>query len=165
MGAVVAIWLTHKRALFLLLLSLSTGTKLFVGAPGTTDEQAAAKVAISIFLNRYGFLVNDVDDQTKSPFVTAYKGECRFLLAAVAPQGWDRDIIHRLGAPNDRVFFVVDGEVYEDQPRWRTWIQFYLRRLNRYIGRRLAVRPTLGAIASPECDVRHLAWQDFPKLP
>lgn len=148
-----------------LLAAISVGGKLLLGVmPRDADEDANVKAAIAGFLSGHGFSIEQ-GDTPGTAFVWASNGSCRFALGAVAPRGWDRDAIRRLADPDDRIFYVIDGERYEYQPAWRTWLRDGWRRLNRHLGRRIANRPDLGAIASPACDVRNLHWERFPKLP
>jgi len=90
--------------------------------------------------------------------VPAIRGECRVLVAAVAPQGWHRDILRRLAGPGDQVAFLVDGRLYDDQPVWQTLSQYYWDRLNRIIGRDAGGALPRGILASPDCDLSAPMW-------
>jgi hypothetical protein len=154
--------MSHRHLIFLLLLSLTVGIKLMFGvSTRDADERAAAKAAISDFLSHREFSIDHADNHPGSRFVSASKGECHLQIAAVAPQGWNRDAIWRQSKPNDRVFFIVNDVIYRDQPTWQTWAGYYWRQLNHYVGRQVAAHPPLGAIASPDCDV----WREFLQLP
>src|SRR5690349_8049395 len=102
MEVAVMVYLSHKHLIFLFLLILSVGTKLILSiATPTADEQTAAKAAISNFLGYHGFSIDSGGDRPDSPFVSASNGQCRLVVAAVAPQGWNRDAIRQQSEPND----------------------------------------------------------------
>jgi hypothetical protein len=91
-------------------------------------------------------------------------GDCRLLVALVAPQGWHRDIVRQLASQYDQVFFVFGGVVYQDQPTRLTLMHQYWRTLNIFAGRKLPIRPVLGIVASPACNLRDMPWQELAKL-
>jgi hypothetical protein len=162
----VTAWYASRGALALLLV-LSVGIKLTHGYSTPLSQAASVtKSEVAAFLDRQGFRVDEVDaTNVDSPFVQAAKGTCHLLAVAAAPQGWHRDLVHRLAAPDDQVFFVVDGTVFDDQPQWRTWTYHYWRLVNRFVGRRLPLHPVLGVVASPDCDLGNLPWRDVARLP
>lgn len=166
MGSGVAGWRRARGPVLALLLALSVGAKAVLGGASVDDGgRAAAKVAVATLLGRHGFRVDATEDDAASPFVSAVRGDCRLLVVAVSPQGWERDLVHRLAPPGGGAVFVFDGEFHEDQPKLRTSALHYWRRLNALAGRRLPARPVLGVVASPECDLRGVAWSDVAELP
>jgi hypothetical protein len=159
-------WRDPRSLCFALLLALSVSAKAVLGgAPEHDDGRAATKEAAATFLGRHGFRLEATEDEPALPFVRAVLGDCRLLVVVVSPQGWERDIVHRLAPPGGEVFFVADGEIHEDQPKVRTMALHYWRRLNRLAGRRLPARPVLGVVGSPGCDLRGVRWSDVTELP
>jgi|tagenome__1003787_1003787.scaffolds.fasta_scaffold20850676_1 hypothetical protein len=156
------------RGLFVLLLALSVGIKIIAGNQSVHSEsqtvRSTAKDEIATFLNDHGFQVGEVEADPDFPFVTATAGDCRVLAVLAAPQGWHRDIVHRLALPHDQGFFVFGGVVYQDQPTWLTRMHEYWRVLNNFAGRKLPVRPVLGIVASPACDLRDIPWRELAEL-
>lgn len=154
------------RLLLALLLALSVGAKLGFGGTPTDDEAfAAAEKNLTAFLVRQGFHLGEIYNQPDLPLHSATQGDCRLLVAVVSPFGMHRDILRQLASPADRVRFVVDGMVYDDQPKWRTWTEYYWQRLNRALGRRRLEWPVLGVIAPPGCNLQAIAWRDLARLP
>lgn len=149
------------------LLALSVGIKLVHGSHTRPDPAAwLAKHAVASLLRRQGFRVDPASiRQTDTPVVQAVTDTCNLLVVAAAPQGWHRDLVHRLAVPGDRVFFVVHGRIYDDQPLWRTWSYHYWRLANHLIGRRLPDHPVFGIVASDTCNLRGLPWTDIATIP
>ena len=148
------------RASFVLLLVASVGAKFAIGNPSLrvveTTMEKSAKAEIAAFLNRQGFRVDNIQDQTDSPFVSAIAGSCRLIAMAAAPQGWHRGLLQQLAKGQDQELFVYGAAVYRDQPIWLTWTDHYWSVLNRYAGRNLPTRLVLGIVASPTCNLRDM---------
>lgn len=159
------------RGAFALLLALSLGGKIIAadrslqGAGSPEADADAALGEVAAFFDRHGFRVGEVGGDPDLPSLRATAGGCELLAALVAPEGFHRDIIRRSASEQDRVFFVFDAMAYPDQPMLHTWTHHQWRVLNLRVGRRLPVRPTLGVVASPGCDLRGLPWQDIAELP
>jgi hypothetical protein len=141
------------------LLAASVGAKLMHGgAASYLDPPGGEKRAIAWSLREHGFLLSEGADDPDSPFVPAIREECRVLVAAVAPQGWHRDILRRLAGPTDQVAFLVDGRLYDDQPVWQTIRRHYWNRLNRFVGRDAGSGLPRGILASQGCDLSEPMW-------
>jgi len=88
------------RASFVLLLVASVGAKFAIGNPSLrvveTTMEKSAKAEIGAFLNRQGFRVDNIQDQTDSLFVSAINGSCHLIAMAAAPQGWHRGLLQQL---------------------------------------------------------------------
>jgi hypothetical protein len=137
------------------------GTKLTLSSLSERRGTAAASAAKQVvtLLSQEGFQLGDIDEDSDLPIVQAVRNGCHILVAVVSPLGWHRDSMRQLAKSKDRILFVVDGEFYREQPRWRTLTYYYWRRLNGYAGRRLPARPVLGLVASPKCSLQDIAWQ------
>lgn len=149
--------------LLAVLLAGSISAKLVLG--GTPDHRVAEeaeRARVAAVMAAQGFRIARAEDPD-SPFVGVERGDCRALVAAVAPQGWHRDILRRLARPGDRVAFLVGGEVLDDQPVWRTFRDYYWRRLNRFLGREVAGGSVHGVLATPGCDLTAPGWIDLAK--
>lgn len=156
------------KGAFALLLALSIGGKIIAAdrsLQGAGPPEADAALGeIAAFFDRHGFRVSEVGGEPDLPSVRATAGGCELLAVLAAPEGFHRDIIRRSASEQDRVFFVFDAVAYPDQPMLLTWTHHQWRVLNLRVGRRLPVRPTLGVVASPACDLRGLPWQDIAEL-
>ena len=159
---------SRLKLLFALLFALSTAGKVIADGRsrhGTEETiQSTAKDRIATTLGRHGFRVEKAEALPDSPFVPAVAGDCRLLVVLAAPGGWHRDITHRLASPQDQVFFVFDGVMYRDQPKWLPWVHQYWHALNLHVGRKLAARPLLGVVGSPDCDPRVIPWRELAEL-
>lgn len=148
-----------RLSVLAVLLVASVGAKLtHGGAASYLDPPGDEKAAIAWELREHGFRVSEGADDPDSPFVPAIREECSVLVATVAPQGWHRDILRRLAGPEDRVAFLVDGRLYDDQPVWRTMSRHYWNRLNRIIGRDTGSDLPHGILASQGCDLSAPMW-------
>lgn len=159
MGRGVNAWL-KPRTIVIVLFALSIGTKLILSASEYGDDEQARVVERQVvsFLGSNGFHVNDPELDVQLWTVTAVKGTCHMRVAVVSPHGWHRQVVRHTTPPGSKVFFVVDGRIYEDQPTWRTRAYFYWRRMNGLIGRSLAASLILGVVASPECGWMDNSW-------
>lgn len=155
----VAVWL-KPRILFVVLLVLSVSTKLVLGASEYGDDWGAsiAERKVVSFLQSYEFHLNEPEMDAGLWAVAAVKDTCHLRVAVVSPLGWHRQAVRHAASPSSRVFFVVDGQRYQDQPTWRTRGYAVWRRMNAFVGRRLAASLVLGVTASPECGWLDNAW-------
>lgn len=148
-----------------LLLVISVGGKIAISnqSPRVADATMGktATVELAAFLNRQGFRVES--DWPESPFVSATAGDCRITALVAAPQGWHRNILRQTASGTDQVLFVYGNTIYQDQPVWLTWTDYYWSLLNRYVGRKLPIRPVLGILALQTCNLHDIPWVEFQK--
>ncbi|MDP3418490.1 hypothetical protein [Falsiroseomonas sp.] len=151
-----------------MLLALSVGGKVIAGNQSLRGVEQAMqnteKGQVIAFLYRQGFQMDATGIEMEDVFLPVVAGDCHLVAVLAAPQGWHRDITHRVALPEDQIFFVVGAKVYQDQPAWGPWIYHYWRVLNLYVGRKLLARPVLGIVATPECDLRDMPWQEIAEL-
>lgn len=156
------------KCLFVGLLGLSLSIKVALGF--SLGFQAAALAdpalvredqAVSSFLERSGFVIEEWQGTGLLRLVSARAGECRVLVGALSPLSWHRDLLHRLAPPGGRAFFVYEGGIYEDQPRWRAWLHHYWRTSAHLIGLAVADRPLYGVVTTPACSEAKVNWRSI----
>ena len=158
------------RASLIALLILSLGIKIAARSREIYDDDGAPMVwqaerrDIITFFRHHGFQVDRTEDRPESSVIPASVGECRMLIVLASPQGWRRELVHRLASPGDQTFFVYRGTRYRDQPVWRTLIDHYWHRLYHYVGMALPPSPLFGVVASPVCELSRIPWQDIASL-
>jgi len=91
-------------------------------------------------------------------------GDCRLLIVNASPFGYNEDSVKRSAAAGDTVFFIYKSARYNEQPRWRTSVDFYWKRLNRVLGRLLPQDPVFGVVASPACGSEPASWLEEAHL-
>ena len=151
-------WLT-----LLLLSALTLGWKVVarsVDTGGRSEKDIQREVAD--FLLRQHFIVARAERiEEGQPTIRASSGPCRMLVAQSPAVGWDRDLIRRYAAAEDRVFVVFRGRIYDEQPTWRTVPDFLWARLRRELGLRVQPSPVLVVVASPSCEAERLPWGEL----
>ena len=148
-----------------LLLPLTLAWKLSV-RPGDPAELAqrerAAQLRTAEFLTRQHFLVTVADSMPEGqPSIRASAGACRLLIAKSPATGWDRDVLRRHAADNDRIFVVFRGRVYDEQPTFLTVPDYLWARFRRELGLGGAASPVLAIIATAICDAKDLPWREL----
>jgi hypothetical protein len=152
-----------KWYVILLLLPLTLGWKLAV-RPGGSGEVAAteAQRKVAEFLVRQHFSVTVSEQTTEGQLmILATAGGCRMLIAKSPAVGWDRDLIRRYAAAEDRIFVVFRGEVYAEQPTWLTVTDFLWARFRRELGMGAQAAPVLAVIATATCEAERLPWAEL----
>jgi hypothetical protein len=142
---------------------LSIGTKLVLGASEYGDDKkpSVAERRVVSFLKSHGFQLGEPEEDAQFWAVSAVNGGCYLRVAVVSPQGWHRQVVRRAAPPGSKVFFVIDGRIYQDQPVWRTRASFYWHRMNGLVGSHVATSLLLGVVASPDCDWLNGAWSEL----
>jgi hypothetical protein len=153
-------------AIMSLSLKVVNGVAAVPTVPSHLKHQLERQVAV--FLEQEGFLIDE--NQQGSDFhiavVKAIRDECRLLLAMVSPKGEQRAFLTQLAAPGDQVSFVFQGRIYKEQPIWRPLIyQYLVGQFQNYAGVGSPSSPTIGVVASPNCDLGNVAWSDFGVKP
>jgi hypothetical protein len=151
-----------KWLLLILLLAMSLGWKLAV-RPGNQDspDGRAFQLRIAEFLNRQRLIVSVGDRfEEGQPSIRANTGSCRILVVRSPAIGWDRDVIRRHASPDDEVFVVYRGKIYQEQPTLQTALDFLWTRLWRELGIYAYNYPIIAVIASKGCDARMMPWEE-----
>ena len=146
----------------ILALPLTLGSKLIVrpdlSAPSPKDvQQKVAK-----FLGQQHFTVALSDQLGEGQvMIRGGAGACRILVANSSPIAWDSAAIRRNASATDRVFVVLRGRTYEDQPTWLTVPYFLWSRLQRELGLPAQTAPLLSVIATAGCGAERLPWSEL----
>ena len=152
-----------KWALLLVVLAVSLGWKLGVrpGNPPDTDGRAL-QMQVAEFLRQQRLIVSTADRfEEGQPSVRAGAGPCRLLVIRSPAIGWDRDLIRRHAEPGDDVFVVYRGRIFQEQPTFRTVLDFLWARLLRELGLNAHSVPILAIIASKDCQAAEMPWNDL----
>jgi len=84
------------------------------------------------------------------------------VLAAKSPaMGWDRDLLRQHTTPNDRVFVVFRGKVYDEQPTWLTVPDYLWSRVQRELGINRQPTPVFAVISPVGCQAERLPWHEL----
>jgi hypothetical protein len=150
--------------IFVLVLSLSL--KIVGDTSAQTTEVNDVQSSVADLLEHQGFEVtHDTPDVDLFP-LAGVRGQCSLLVAVISPLGWHRDVIRKSAPPGSTTIFVFDGTSYRDQPVLRTRVDYYWTRFLRYAGFNHPVRPVLGIVGSPECELDKMAsWGTFAVMP
>ena len=158
---------TLKWSILLLLLVLTLGWKWAVisygggSDPGEPEEKVAAR-EVAAFLARNQFSVAGPQDVVFGmQLLEANAGLCRMRVAISASRGWHRDLIRKMTSSADRTFVVFRGEIYPEQPMWRTVPDFLWSRLLVGLGLSVHPSPVVTVIAEPNCEAESLPWSEI----
>ena len=153
-----------KWSVLLLLLVFTLGWKWAVisygGAsdPDEPEEKAAAR-EVAAFLTRNRFSVAGPQEFVYGmQLLEATTGLCRMRVALSASRGWHRDLIQNMTSSADRVFVVFRGNIYPEQPMWRTVPDFLWSRFLAGLGLSVNPSPVVTVIAQPSCEAESLPW-------
>jgi hypothetical protein len=152
-----------KYVLLIVLLSVSLGWKVLArAAPNEPPTDRAVQVRLAEFLIRQHFSVAMAEraEQGK-PALTASAGACRLLAIRSPALGWDRDLVRRYAEADDQVFIVFRGQVYADQPTFRTVLDALSSRFMRELGFKSPPSPVFAVVARNGCEASRLPWDKF----
>jgi len=149
-----------KWLILALLLPLTLGLKLAVRPANLADSpDRDAQRKVVDFLARQRFAVSATERvEEGQPMVRASAGACHLLIAKSPAMGWDRDLIRRFGTADNLVFSVFRGQIYAEQPTWRTVPDYLWARFRRELGMEVSAEPVLAVVATKICDAEKLPW-------
>jgi hypothetical protein len=156
-----------KYSVLLLLIGLTLGWKwaLISNGSGSDAGEPEDKVAareVAAFLARNHFSVVEPREVVFGmQLLEATAGLCRMQVTLSSSRGWHRDLIRNLSASADRTFVVFGGQIYPEQPMWRTVPDFLWSRLLSGLGFNVHATPVITVMAGPNCEAEQLPWSDF----
>jgi len=150
----------RPKILLVVLLAISLGLKL-TPKPENLD---AMKGEIVGFLEAHRFRVVESEESLGGmPILEADAGECRMKVLKASALGWNRDMIRGIAADGDTIFSVFEGQVYAEQPDWRSAVSYSLSKLMRNLGLTSRTTYVLAVVASANCDAQALPWRDLSR--
>jgi hypothetical protein len=93
--------------------------------------------------------------------LTASAGTCRLLAIRSPALGWDRDLIRRYAEADDHIFIVFRGQIYANQPTFRTVLDTLSSRFKRELGFKSSPSPVFAVVARSGCEAERLPWDKF----
>jgi hypothetical protein len=131
-------------SLLLKLLGFTQLTGAAVPAPVFPGEVAK-------LLERHGFQISQVTPADDLAWVSGTAGDCQVRITEVAPQGWQRSLMAEI-ARDHQLIYLFGGQTDPEQPISRTQANYYLNKVNRYLGLSAPSRPVLAVISTPTCE-------------
>lgn len=126
------------------------------------DYPPTERRLISSWLGRQHFRITPAagDDD---PFIQASRGQCQLTILSVDAHGYHRETLRKMASEGAQALFVYKGEVYPEQPVWRTWLDHHLWARARDVGIRTPRFIVLGVVARA-CRVDGLPWKDVDRI-
>jgi hypothetical protein len=156
---------SSSRALkwaLLILLPLSLGWKLVAYSYNSEEPKQKAEQKAAEFLSHHQFNFVGAEELTgEMPVVRGAAGTCRILIAMVSPRGWHQNMINNMTTSSDRTFFVFDGQVYREQPKLRTILDFLRAKFFSQMGLKMYATPVYAVIATNSCAAEKLPWSEL----
>jgi len=141
---------------FIVLLLLPT---LAWKAAIPADNPDSLKADLIHFLERNHFDVVVTDRVVNyQPVIRASTGTCRLQIARLTPDGSNKDLIRHLTQGADRSFIVFRGQVYAEQPVFRTVMIYLASRALRELGLTGHIAPVIAVAANSSCEAERLPW-------
>lgn len=147
------------EVVFVAALALTLTVKVLTGA---TAGNGAPKPegAVERVLERQGFVIGKPQAGTEPQLVPAVRGTCALRFTDISALGWHRDVLAQLTKPDEILYFVVGGRIFDEQPRWRTFAKYVTHRAAAYSGLNVgAPTPVLGVLAARTCGRGAVDWQ------
>src|SRR4051794_36443390 len=150
------------KPLFAAALIASVTLKIWTiaAARETSSADADIETRLQLFLVQAGFSTQRENGISGFPVVSGQAGSCRVLLASVAAQGWHRDLIFSKASNDNEVAFLFKGQIFSDQPRWKTWTYDKIYKLKRVFDRNLRAERIIAMVISRSCAVDKKLWAE-----
>jgi hypothetical protein len=133
-------------------LVLTLAVKVATGFARRNDTiEARWHIQAGIALEGVGFEIDGFLRDRDLPLLSVHKAGCVMLIANVSPLGWHRDVLSKIVRPNEQLFFVYRGTIFQAQPVWRTAAHYHWDRLRSYVGVADRDDSVLGIIAARSC--------------
>ncbi len=151
---------TAKVVVLVALLAISLGWKVVARAnPGERPSERGIQTRVAEFLAQQHFSVTILERAEEGkPSVTATSGSCRLLVIRSPALGWDRDLVRRYADADDRIFVVFRGQVFAQQPTFKTVFDALSSRFLRELGFKSWPSPIFAVVARAGCEAERLPW-------
>lgn len=144
--------------LLALLLPLTLAWKVIVAYENENDLASE----ITKVLSNHAFDVVQTDWMMESmPIIQATSGSCRVLVAKIAPNGSNANLIRNFATSTDQVFVVFRGKLYAEPPVLLIMTNYLLSKSLRKLGFVRRVPPVIAAVVSASCNIEQLPWGMF----
>ena len=119
---------------------------------------------LSSFLEEQSFIVAGRDKFDDFELILAYKSGCEVQATIVSPGGETNSSLESRLRPDSRMYFVFEGAVFSNLPRFPALIAVFEDRLLRAILFKSEFRPVLGVIETGDCELNSADWSRFHTL-
>jgi hypothetical protein len=114
------------------------------------------------FFERNGFNVVVTDQLVNYvPVIQANTDLCRLLVARLTPDGSNRDLIRSLTGNPDHRFVIFRGDVYTQQPVFRTVTYYLYSRFLRELGLMRDIASVIAVGANSSCNMDRIPWREL----
>lgn len=149
-------------------IPLTVSLKVLAAQPADLRPTELLEARLGEFLTRSGFAVERLEVQNRT-FIGATLDDCRLLVLEATPEGYTGDALQvdRADwgtAQDDRVVFVFDGRVYQEQPTGRTLLADLWGRFQRRLGVDSPWTPIFVVRASRACPIEELPWREIARV-
>jgi hypothetical protein len=151
------------RCVFALFVLISLGLKLLAFERRPTNVEERVNEAVVAYLESAGYDIA-YDHEADPVYFAVHRKGCEMRIYLASPEGWHRDIIRRLGEAQLSSFFVYDGEIFDEQPVWTTWLEFQMQRIKSTLGLQNATKPVLGISSSAGCRRNEIIWSKLARV-
>jgi hypothetical protein len=98
---------------------------------------------------------------THVPVIRANAASCQLQIAKITPDGSDQSVVRHLANGTDRLFFVVRGRVYTQQPTFWTQIDYLWTERLRELGLIKQLSPVIAVATNASCNAEQLPWAEL----
>jgi hypothetical protein len=116
--------------------------------------------AVVKFLKDQKFDVRTTGESIEDmPVIEATNETCHLRIARVSPLGHEAELVRKVSATNDRIFYVFRGVEYQEQPLRRTLANYFWFRFLREIGLVSRIPPVFAVMTS--CKGKQIPWAEM----
>jgi hypothetical protein len=147
-----------------ILIPLTIGWKILV--PSHVEREMNGTLISFLTRNNFEIIAHDdlVDDDswaTEVPLIQARRRQCDIWIARLNSDGTNRQLIASHFSNVPLQFVVYQGEIYKEQPVYRTSTAFVLSRVLGQIGLIMKAAPSIVVYSSAYCDAENLPWTEL----
>lgn len=159
--------MTFPRRIELLLasvLAVSLAAKGAINVEASPADQAHLAQRLEALFEPAGLRVYRPQPFAGTISIRAQRGSCNAWAVEYSPHGTAADIITAEAGKIGPLRFAYHGQLFNQPPRIRALLSFYLWREARRLGFPAKRRPVIAVAASSSCDLERLDWQQVAQL-
>ena len=124
------------------------------------EDRLETHDAVVHFLRDQKFDVRMTDESIENmPVIEARNETCHLRVARVSPFGQDAELVRRISATNNRIFYLFRGVEYKEQPVRRTLANYLWFRFLRELGLVSRIPPVFAIMTS--CRSGQIPWAEM----